>query len=83
MQSCLCLRSLLRIDENMLEIGSMAWSHVFLEAEADSYLSEALSTKVEAILADDWSVLAATFAWPRAFPVLSDLLRFYLGQFAF
>ena len=64
----------------MLEIGSMAWSHVFLEAEADSYLSEALSAEVEAVLADDWSILAAAFARPRAFPVFPYFPRFYLGH---
>ena len=81
MQSCLCLLSLLRMAENMFEIGSMIWSHVLLESEADGNFSEALSAEVQPVLSDDGSVLAAAFAGSRAFAVLPDFLRFYLSHF--
>jgi hypothetical protein len=64
----------------MLEIGSIAKSHVFFESESDGDLSEALSAEVQAILADDRSILAAAFAGPGAFSVFSDFFRFYLGH---
>src|SRR5438309_10842543 len=81
MQSCLCLRSLLRMAENMFEIGSMVWSHVLFESEADCDFSEALSAEVQPVLSDYGSILAAAFAWSRTFAVLSDFFRFYLSHF--
>lgn len=68
------------MDENMFEIGSMTLSHVLFESESYSYFSEALSAEIQAILADYWSVLAAAFAWPCPFSVLSDFFRFYLSH---
>ena len=81
MQSCLCLRSLLRMAENMFEIGSMESSHVLFEAEADCNLSEALSTEVQPVLSYYGSILAAPFARSRTLAVLSDFFRFYLSHF--
>src|SRR5882672_6690432 len=80
MHSCLCLRSLLRMDENMLDIGSISWSHVFLESESDGYFSKALSAEVEPVLSDDGSVLAAAFARTCSLSILSLFLRFDLGH---
>jgi hypothetical protein len=80
MHSCLCLRSLLRIDENMLDMGSTCVSHVLLESEPDSYLSETLSAKVEPVLSNDGSILTASLAWTRSLAILSLLLRLYLGH---
>src|SRR5713226_952399 len=83
MQSCLCLRSLLSMAENMLEIGSMARSHVLLETQADRDFSEALSAEVQPILSDYGSILPAAFAWSGPFSIFSDFFRFYLGHFGF
>src|SRR2546425_8433323 len=80
MHSCLCLRSLLRMDENMLDIGSISWSHVFLETESYCYFSKALSAEVESVLSHYGSVLAAAFAWASALSIFPLLLRFQLGH---
>ncbi len=80
MHSCLCLRSLLRIDENMLDIGSISWSHVFFESESYGYFSKALSAEVESVFSDDGPVLAAAFAWARSFSILSLFLCLDLGH---
>ena len=80
MQSCLCLRSLLSMAENMFEIGSILRSHVLLESEADGDFSKALSAEVQPVLSNYRSVLAATLAWSGPFSVFSDLFRFYLSH---
>ncbi len=80
MHSCLCLRSLLRMDENMLDIGSISWSHVFLESESYGYFSKALSAEVESVFSHDGSVLATAFARMCALSILPLLLCFELGH---
>ena len=64
----------------MLDIGSISWSHVFLESESHCYFSKALSAEVESILSNDRSVLATAFARARSFSILPLLLRFELGH---
>ena len=78
MQSCLCLRSLLSMAENMFEIGSMECSHVLLESEADGDFSEALSAEVQPVLSDYGPVLAAAFARSGPFSIFPEFSRFYL-----
>jgi hypothetical protein len=61
----------LRSDENMLESGSIQVSHVFLESQASSHFSKALTAEVEPVLPDDGAILTAPLARPCTLAVLS------------
>lgn len=64
----------------MLEIGSMAMSHVFLETQPHSNLSETLSAIVQPILPNNRTILATALAGTRTLPILSHFLRLDLGH---